>query len=78
MLTVEQTTKIERQPNQALKLIYGPGISARKMRKLAGIETLEKKREEGACLKFARNSIKTPRSEHWLEAEQSPGYASRS
>ena len=55
MLTDSQSYHIERQQNQALKFIFGAGISAEKMRKRANIESLEKRREN-VCLKFAKKT----------------------
>ena len=60
MLTDEQTVRIERQQNQALKMIFGDDISAKKMRKKAGLDSLGDRRLE-ACRKFAKNSINNPR-----------------
>ena len=58
--------KIERQQNQALKFVFGHGLSARKMRERDDIETLEKRRV-GACLKFARKTVNNPRCTHWYK-----------
>ena len=44
-LTDEQDEAIDRLQNAALKMIYGPGISARKMRSMADITTLRERRE---------------------------------
>ena len=44
MLTDKQDELIENLQNHALKLIFGPGISARKMCSLAGIEILRARR----------------------------------
>ena len=46
MLTAEQSEKLERQQTQALKNIFGPGLSARKMRMKADLDTLMKRREK--------------------------------
>ena len=53
MITKEQAGLLERQQNQALKNIFGLGISARAMRERAGIKTLCERRK-AAALKFAR------------------------
>ena len=44
-LTIEQDKEIEKLQNHALKCIYGPDISAAKMRERAGLETLRGRRE---------------------------------
>ena len=44
LLTQQQSTDIERQQIQALKHIFGAKISARKLRELAGVKSLEPKR----------------------------------
>ena len=56
---------LERQQTQALKNIFGPDLSAREMRKRAGIETLQKRRER-ATLKFAEKAVKSPRFGRWF------------
>ena len=57
--------ELERQQNQALKHIYGQGMSAAKMREKAGIQTL-KSRREAATIKFAEKSLSNPRVAHWF------------
>ena len=39
-----QDELLERLQNHALKTIYGPGISAKKMRELSGLPTLRERR----------------------------------
>ena len=56
---------LERQQTQALKNIYGPELSASEMRRRAGIETLQKRRET-ATLKFAEKAAKSPRFSRWF------------
>ena len=56
MLTAQQSEIIEKQQVQALKNIYGAGVSAKKMREKAGISLLWKRREE-ASLKFAKKCL---------------------
>ena len=56
---------LERQQNQALKNIYGIGLSARKMREKAGIKTLYS-RQEDATLKFAEKAVKSERFGVWF------------
>ena len=64
-LTDEQDEAIERLQNHALKCIYGPGKSGRKMRKLSGLPTLRARREE-ICDKFAAKCVGHPRLEEWF------------
>ena len=64
-LTDEQDEIIERMQSQALKCIYGPRISAAKMRSLSGLTTLRARRIEQSD-KFAEKSAKSPRFQHWF------------
>ena len=64
-LTDEQDELLERQQSHALKLIYGPNISAGKMREMAGIPTLRQRRLELSD-KFAAKTAKNPRFAHWF------------
>ena len=65
MLTFEQSAILERQQNKALQFIFGLGISAKKMRALAGIKTLAERRFM-ACEKFARKSLDNHRFRGWF------------
>ena len=76
MLNDYQSQMIERQQNQALKFIFGPDISAAKMRKKAGIITL-KERRESAAKKFAQKTMDSGLFPHWFEERRQPGYARR-
>ena len=64
-MTDEQDEILERQQSHALKLIFGPGISAGKMREMAGIMTLRQRRID-ICDKFANNAVKSPRFQRWF------------
>ena len=64
-LTDEQDELLERQQSHALKLIFGPQISAGKMRERAGITTLRQRRID-LCDKFAAKTAKNPRFGHWF------------
>ena len=64
-LTDEQDEAIDRLQNQALKCIYGPFISGRKMRESAGLETLRARRIV-LFVKFAKKSLVNPRFQHWF------------
>ena len=59
------TEELERQQTQALKNIYGPGISARRLREKAGVKTLQHRRED-ATLKFEQKAAKSERFAHWF------------
>ena len=68
-LTDEQDELLERQQNQALKCIYGPGISGRRMRDMAGITTLRQRRIE-QCDKFAAKCVASDRFSHWFPVKK--------
>ena len=76
LLTATQANEIERQQVQALKNIYGPEISANKMREMADIELLSKRREKMAK-KFAMKSLSNPRTASWFTERPEPRYARR-
>ena len=64
-LTDAQDEALERLQTQALKCIYGPFRSGRKLRKDAGLETLRGRRIE-LCDKFAKKSATNPCFAHWF------------
>ena len=68
-LTDEQDELLERQQSHALKLIYGPGISAGNMRKMAGIPTL-RQRPIDLCDKFAAEASVSARFCHWFPTKR--------
>ena len=76
MLTASQSALIERQQSLALRNIYGTGQSAAKMRALADLPLLAKRREE-ATLKFAKKCLTNKRSENWFESRPQPRFARR-
>ena len=57
--------ELERQQNQALKNIFGPEISAQKMREMAGLDTLLARREK-ATEKFTEKAAKSTRFARWF------------
>ena len=65
----EQDETIERLQDHTLKCIFEPGISARKMRELAGIPTLRTQRIELAD-KFAKKCCSNPSFSHWFPLKQ--------
>ena len=65
MATDRQDEELERLQSHALKCIYGPGVSARRMRELAGVETLRDRRIV-QCDKFAHKCAASPRFGHWF------------
>ena len=69
-LTDEQDDLLERQQNYALKLIYGPGISAGTMRSMAGIPTLRQRRIT-LCDKFAAKACTNQRFMRWFPLSMS-------
>ena len=74
LLTAEQSEKIERQQTQALKNIFGVGMSAAKMRTRANIELLQSRRLK-ASVKFVNKCVVNPRCAHWFEERGVPRYA---
>ena len=62
-LTDEQDEELDRLQASALKCIFGPRISARKLCELADIMTLRRRREE-LCMKFANKCVVNPRMKH--------------
>ena len=52
MLSDAQDEALERLQTHALKCIFGPGLSGRRMRDMAGVQTLRERRIE-QCDKFA-------------------------
>ena len=64
-LSNQQDELIDNLQNAALHCIFGPGISGRKMRELAGIATLRTRREE-MCDKFAKKCASDPLFSKWF------------
>ena len=64
-LTDDQDERLECLQDHALKCIFGPGKSARKMRGLSGLTTLRERREE-IVRKFAIKCSSDPAFEHWF------------
>ena len=77
LVNASQAADIERQQAQALKNIYGPGISANKMRLAAGVELLSVRRES-MTKKFATKCLTNPRTAHWFTERGRSSYARRS
>ena len=76
MLSAEQTDCIEAQQTQALRNIFGFGVSVVKMRKRAGIPTLSERRRT-ACIKFAADLSTSTRFCHWMERRPETEYPRR-
>ena len=76
LLTAGQAAHLERQQSQALKNIFGPGISANKMRKKAGLDLLSNRREN-AVRKFGMKCLANPRCEGWFKDRGFPSYPRR-
>ena len=68
-LTDEQDELLDRQQNQALKCIYGPGISGRRMREMAGLTTLRQRRID-QCDKFAAKCLASDRFSDWFPTKK--------
>jgi hypothetical protein len=71
LITAEQSELLERQQTLALKIIYGPGLSAEKLRKRAGVERLEVRRIE-ACRTFVRKNLGNERTKQWFTERPEP------
>ena len=65
MMSDGQDEGLERLQTHALKCIFGPGISGRRMREMAELPTLRSRRIE-QCDKFAAKCAASPRFEHWF------------
>ena len=65
MITSEQSEALERQQSLALSIIFGPGISAEKMRKRARIERLETRRI-ARCRGFVERNVDSERFSGWF------------
>ena len=77
MVTAQQAALLEKQQVQALKNIFGPGLSAQKLRKKADIDLLSKRRRAN-CLSFAKKNIMNERCRDWFVKRPMPNYARRS
>ena len=64
-MTDEQDDLLERQQNLILKYIYGPKISAGKMRVMSGLPTLRQRRID-ICDRFAEKAKDSPRFSRWF------------
>ena len=69
-LTDEQDEHIEQLQNQALRCIFDPFLSARKLRAEAGILSLRERRIQ-ICERFAAKSLANPRFSHWFPLKKS-------
>ena len=76
-ITAGQAADLERQQTLALRNIFGPSMSANKMRKRAGIDTLTKRRES-AVKKFAIKCTTNPRCQSWFTERPPRQYPRRS
>ena len=76
LMTAEQSESLERQQSLALAIIYGPGLSAARMREMANIPRLETRREE-TCKKFVRKALDSNRFKHWFPTRPEPRYQRR-
>ena len=65
MITDSQDEAIERLQTHALRCIYGARLSGRRMREMAGIETLRQRRI-GHCDKFAAKCVQSVRFSGWF------------
>ena len=77
LITATQAAELERQQTQALKNIFGPSLSANKLRQKANIDLLSKRRE-GIVLRFAQKCVNNVRSRKWFCHRKAPVYSRRS
>ena len=70
-LTDDQDERLERLQDHALKCIFGPELSARKLRGLAGLDTLRSRREK-LTGKFAIKCVNDPVFEKWFPLKENP------
>ena len=64
-LTDNQDERLERLQDHALKCIFVPGLSARRLRGISGLQTLRERREE-IVKKFAFKCANDPAFDHWF------------
>lgn len=76
MITQEQSDTLERQQCQALKNIYGLGISGRKMRTKAGLDSLSERRQK-ALEKFEDKNVGSERFGSWFTERPEKQYGLR-
>ena len=75
-VTAAQAAELERQQTLALRNIFGPNLSAAKMRDRAKVELLSKRRE-CSVKKFAHKNINNPRSQSWFRERHTSAYPRR-
>ena len=76
-LTAAQAAHLERQQVQALKNIFGPDLSAAKLRSKAGVDLLSVRRE-AAVRKFGLKNLSNPRCHSWFTKRSATAYPRRS
>ena len=65
IINAEQAASLKRQQSLALRLIYGHGISAAKMRLLGDVERLDVRREPASVV-FVKKALESARFAHWF------------
>ena len=76
LITADQAAYLECQQTQALKNIYGLGMSAEKMRKKSGIELLSTRRLK-IMKKFASKCVTNQRTSQWFQERRKSLYERR-
>ena len=76
LINAAQSEQLERQQTQALKNIFGQGLSAAKMRARAGLDTWCSRREK-MTLKFAKKCLTNIRCQGWFEERPASRYMRR-
>ena len=75
-MTKQQNDDLERLQRSSLKIIYGPKISYREALGLAGLPSLEERRQE-LFRKFAVKIGDDPKYTDWLPESEQPVYSLR-
>ena len=70
LLTDEQDLALETVQVGALRVIYGSGLSGRRMRQMSGVKTLRDRRIEHAD-RFAEKALANDRFRHWFPLKES-------
>ena len=76
MITDQQDEAIEWLQTHALRCIFGPWISGRRMRQMADLPTL-RVRCIGHCDHFAAKCASSERFEHWFPRKEEGGRVTR-
>ena len=76
LLTDDLDEELDKMQNHALRCIFGPRISGRRLREMAGVTTLRMRRI-GHCDAFAKKCAESRHYAHWFPRRQ-PARSTRS